>query len=298
MKIITKITAGFLLLLLMMTLKGQAAEQPKESADLGDIEITGEAKDKVILEKMVPDIEIQIRDLVDSVTDKTEKLLEQGKPIPSEEDFDQFKSLGSRQTAQPWLPEFSEPPLISFFPRVSETTVKSWRLEVTDEHGNIIRTLKGRKNPVAKIDWDGVDEKGTIIRVGSHYSFRFITIDEFNYSHTTLGTAFSLSNLKFNDKKNLYLEISNDMFFDEFTIKAQAQQIFKKVIDILRQYSQHTFTVEYYTKNPRGELVRKRQETVTGEIAKAMQLLPEDVRYSYPEIGNRGDIIRFVVHLK
>lgn len=284
-----------LLIIGLLTIPVRVDAVQEGSANLDDIEITGEAKDKVLIEKIVPEITIKIRDIVDSVTDKTEKLLEKGKPVPSDEDFEQFNELASQQTAQPWLPNFAEPPLISFFPSISETTVKTWRLEVTDEQGNIIRTLRGRKNPVKKIDWDGIDEKGTIIRVGSYYSFRFITVDEFNYSHTSMGKAFSLSNLRFKDKKNIYLEITNKLFFDEFNINPRSQMLLRKVLDILREYSQYQFSVEYYTKDPRGELVRKRQETLSKKIAEELLLLPEDVRYSYSKIGRRGDIIRFVI---
>lgn len=274
---------------------GWIIAQEEGYEQLGEVEITGEAKDKVTIEKITPEIKIKIEDIVDSVTDKTEKLLEKGKPVPSQEDFDQFSTLASRQTARPWLAEFAEPPLISFFPSISETTVKAWRLEVTDELGNIIKTIRGRGNPVKKIVWDGRDKKDKIIKAGKYYSYRFITVDEFKVSHTTLGRAFSLTNLRHHDRKNIYLEIENDFFFDEDRIRPEAGELFNRVIDILREYSKYPFTVEFHTNNPRSELVKKRQLTVTRQIAQEMLLLTEDVRYSYPKIGERGDIIRFVI---
>ncbi|MBD3272698.1 MAG: hypothetical protein GF384_09210, partial [Elusimicrobia bacterium] len=162
------------------TISAQEKKEPSSNAgQLGEVEVTDQARDKVDIEKVTPDVEIEIRDIVDSVTDKTEALLEQGKPIPSPEDFEQFDRLASQQTARPYLPDLSEPPLISFYPSISQTTVKSWRLEVTDAQGNIIYTVKGRGNPVDRIVWDGRDERGDIMRVGKYYSYRFITIDEF-----------------------------------------------------------------------------------------------------------------------
>lgn len=280
---------------LCLLLTGYLIAQEEGSEQLGEVEITGEAKDKITIGKITPEIKIKIEDIVDSVTDKTEKLLEKGKPVPSEEDFEQFSRLASRQTAHPWLAEFAEPPLISFFPSISETTVKAWRLEVTDEQGNIIKTIRGRGNPVKKIVWDGRDKKDKIIKAGKHYSYRFITVDEFKISHTTLGRAFSLTNLRHRDRKNIYLEIENDFFFDEDRIRPEAGELFNKVIDILREYSNYPFTVEFHTNDPRSELVKKRQLTVTRQIAHKMLLLSEDVRYSYPKIGKRGDIIRFVI---
>src|SRR5512133_2426906 len=74
----------------------RAAEKPQEaSGQLGSVDITGEAKDKVVIEKVSPEIKIKISDMVDSVTDKTEKLLEQGKPIPADEDYNRFNKLSS-----------------------------------------------------------------------------------------------------------------------------------------------------------------------------------------------------------
>ena len=274
---------------------GWIAAQEETNEQLDDVEITGEATDKVTIEKISPDIKIEIKNLVDSVTDKTEKLLEKGKPVPSPDDFKRFDHLESEQTARPWLVEFSEPPLISFFPSMSETTVKRWRLEVTDEQGNIIKTINGKGNPVKEIEWAGLDTKGDIISVGRHYSYRFITEDEFKVSHTTLGKAFILNNLRYQDLKNLYLEISSGVFFDEIQIRPEARELFEQVLDTLREYSKYPFTVELYADDPHSELVRKRRENIVNEIAEKMLILPEDVRYTYSRIGERGDIIRFVI---
>ena len=59
---------------------------------------------------------------MDSVTDKTEKLLEQARPIPAKEDFLQFDRIESQETARASLPDLVEPPLISFKPAPAQTT--------------------------------------------------------------------------------------------------------------------------------------------------------------------------------
>jgi len=266
--------------------------------NLGSVEVSGEAKDKVTIDKMTLPIKIEIPDIIDSVTDKTEKLLEKAQPIPSEDDFRLFNRLSSDQTAKPWLTDFPEPPLIRFFPEPSKTAVVGWRLEVTDDQGNIIQTLTGKGNAVKEIQWDGVDKTGKVIKVASAYSFRFITIDEFKNVHTTIGKAFNLKYLKYRDKNNLYLEVANDFFFDEDRLRPEAAPLFEKVLDVLREYSKYRFTVEYYIDNPKGEAVKTRQNDISERVAKEMLLPRDDVRFSYQKIEDRGDITRFVIHLR
>jgi hypothetical protein len=247
---------------------------------------------------MTPPIKIEIPDIIDSVTDKTEKLLQKAQPIPAEDDFGRFNRLASDQTAKPWLTDFPEPPLIRFLPAPSKTAVVGWRLEVTDDQGNIIQTLEGKGNAVKEIQWDGVDKTGKVIKVASAYSFRFIIIDEFKNVHTTIGKAFNLKYLKYRDKKNLYLEIANDFLFDEDRLRPDAVPLFEKVLDVLREYSKYPFTVEYYIENPKGEAVKARQNDISDRVAKEMLLPRDDVRFSYQKIEDRGDITRFVIHLR
>jgi flagellar motor protein MotB len=278
--------------------QGQPPVQPAAQENLGDVEVTGQARDKVIIQKLEPEIKIDPKDLVDSVTDKTEKLLDKAKPVPAEEDFQQFNRLTSAQTARPWLPDFSEPPLINFLPAPSPTTVVSWRLEVTDEKGEIIQTLSGKGNPVREILWDGLDRTGKIIKVASAYSYRFVTVDEFKNAHTTIGKAFTLRHLKYREKGALCLEISNDLLFNGEALRPEGIPFLEKAMDVLREYSKYPFAVEFHTDNPKGDLVKKRQRQVTERMAKEMLMLPEDVRYTYPKIQSRGDVTRFVIRLR
>jgi hypothetical protein len=267
-------------------------------ADLGSVDVQGEAKDKVTIDKMVPTIKIDMRDLVDSVTDKTERLLERARPVPSAEDFARFDKLDSQQTARPWLPDLAEPPLISFLPAPSATTVKGWRLEVTDAKGDVIKTLSGTGAPVKEIIWDGVADDKKIIKVDAVYSFRFITIDEFKNLHTTMGKAFTLKHLKYRDAKNLYVEIANSLMFKDEKVAPDALPILERAIDVLRENSRYPFFLEMHTDTPQGEMVRVRQRQITEKVNKDMLLPADSTRVVYVETKERGDVMRFVIRLK
>ncbi|HNI57273.1 MAG TPA: hypothetical protein PKZ00_06795 [Elusimicrobiota bacterium] len=266
--------------------------------NLGSMEVTGQAKDKVLIEKPTPEIKIDVRDMVDSVTEKTEKLLERPRPVPGDEDFQRFDRLSSNQTARPWLPELAEPPLISFRPEPAKTTVKGWRLEITDETGEVIQTLTGNGNPVDEIVWDGTVKDGKMIKVATAYSFRFITVDEYKNAHTTLGKAFTLKHLKFEDKKNMVVEISSKFLFKDEKIAPEALPIFERTLDVLRDYSRYPFALEFHTDAPQGDLVKARQKVVTEKITRDMLLPKDSIKYTYSEIKDRGDVLRFVVRLR
>lgn len=266
--------------------------------NLGDLEVTGQAKDKVMIEKVTPEIKVDVKELVDSVTDKTEKLLEQGRPIPSDEDFRRFDRIDSQQTARPWLPDLVEPPLISFQPAPAQTTVVAWRLEVTDDKGDVVHTITGKGNPVNEIVWDGFNREGKMIRVASAYAFRFITVDEFKDTHTTLGKAFTLRHLKYKDKKNLIIEISSSYLFRDDKINTEALPILERTLDVLREYSASPFVLEFQTFDPESEMVKSRQKAVTEKITTDLLLAPDSIRYTYAPVKDRGDVLRFVIKLR
>jgi hypothetical protein len=272
---------------------------PQETSEnLGSYESVGEAKDKITIDKMTPEIKIKFDDIVDSITDKTEKLLGQPQPVPTAEDFAPFNKLNSEQTARPWLIDFSKPPLITFTPAPAKTSVSSWRLEVTDEKGNIVQTLKGQGNPVRDIIWDGRDAKGKVIRVGSVYSFRFITIDEFKNPHTTIGKAFHLTNLQYEEGKHVVMEVPNPSFFKGDKLRPEITPTFDRVADVLREYSKYPFTVEFHVADPKSESVRARQRVLSEKIAKALLINKDDIKYFYLPDTQRGDVVRFLVKVR
>ncbi|MBP9127205.1 MAG: hypothetical protein KBG07_00365 [Elusimicrobia bacterium] len=272
--------------------------EPAGGDSLGSLDVTGQAKDKVNIEKVTPEIKVDMKELVDSVTDKTEKLLDQTRTIPSDEDFRRFDSVQTQQTARPWLPDLVEPPLISFQPSPAENAVVTWRLEVTDDKGDVIHTITGKGNPVNEIVWDGFNRNGDMIRVASAYSFRFITVDELKGTHTTLGKAFTLRHLKYKDKKNLIMEISSSYLFEDERFNTDALPILERVVDVLRDYSAYPFVVEFQTREYDGETVKARQKRVTEKIATELLLAPDSVRFTYAPVKDRGDVVRFVIKLR
>jgi len=281
---------------------GATVEKPSVATDtaqenLGSLEVTGSAKDKVEIEKATHGIKIDVRELVDSVTEKTEKLLDQGPTVPSEEDFSRLNRLSSTLTARPWLPDLAEPPLIRFKPAPSSSRVIRWRLEVTDIQGEIVHVISGMGNPVSTVVWDGFDKTGAMIRVGEVYSFRFVTVDEFKSTHTTLGESFVLNHLKYRDKKNLIIEISSAWLFKDENFVPDALPILDRAVDVLREYSIYPFVVECHTRGASRDWATSRQQKISEKLTHDLLLGDNNVRVLSSGVKDRGDVFRFVIKL-
>ncbi|NIM02691.1 hypothetical protein GTN66_00850, partial [bacterium] len=160
-------------------------EQANEG--LPEVVIKGEAKDTVKVEKAPYQIEINLGEIVSPSIEETEVLMEGGLEILRQEDLQQFTCLNSKQVIRPSLPPLPEPPLVTFHPQRSNLKIKRWKLTISDEKGSIIRTLRGKGSPPRTIEWDGRDERGKVIRVGTLYSYNFVGIDQDGKPHTTGG---------------------------------------------------------------------------------------------------------------
>lgn len=265
---------------------------PKEetSEELSEIIIRGKAKDTVKVEKPPHQIEIDLGDIVSPSIEKTETLMKGGLQILRQKHFEQFTSLNSRQVVRPWLPSLPEPPLVTFHPKPSDLAIKKWKLAITDEKGNIIRTLLGKGSPPDTIEWDGRDERGRIIRVGALYSYNFVAIDQDDKPHTTAGKPFQLWALKYHQKESVNIEIANRILYtperDEFS--EDGKLIMEKALDVLRQYSRYPFRVEICTDHPDLSLWEKAKVLLSDHISGSLIILPEDLRIKVVKGGSRG----------
>jgi hypothetical protein len=58
-------------------------------------------------------------------------------------------------------------------------TVDHWHLTVTDDHGQIFRTYKGKGRLPDHLEWDGLGDDGTPLRVGHSYSCALSVLDSY-----------------------------------------------------------------------------------------------------------------------
>ena len=291
----------FMMLNCSILLAEEDSDKKGADSEISDVIIKGEAKDKIEIEKATPKVDVKIEELLDSSTEKTEELLQNDIIVPSKSDLAQFNQLNSYQVVRPYLPDILTPPLISFYPHLSQGKIKGWKLVVTDEEGRTVKVIKGKGLPAKVILWDGKNEKNEMIKVNALYSFKFITIDLDNREHTTLGKSFQLNALMYEEKGKIRIEIANKVLYasNEAIFLKKGKQLTDKTIDILRQYSRHPVTVEilYQGGKEEYELAHERKEKVLNYLTKEMIIVPKDIRYKVKK-EEENEITLFTVHLK
>ncbi len=277
------------------------AEESKETKpEPIDVVIKGKAKDTIEIEKPKPDIEVNLEEVVPTYIEKTNELLKKEIEVPTERDYALFYNLNTDQISQPYLPDIAEPPLISFYPKITNISCIKWELIVTDEKGNTVKVISGKGKPNKIIEWDGIDKKGNIIKVGALYSYRFISIDKNENPTTLIGKSFKLDSLKYKEKGKIYIEISNNFLFGKEAahINKNAKLTLEKVCDILRKYSSYPNKIRIYTDENDASVTTNQISLIKNFISKHLPLLEDEVDINTYPIEKRGSITAFIIYLK
>ncbi len=296
-----------ILIIMFMMLNGSVLLAKEDSdkkgsdSEISDVVIKGEAKDKIEIEKASPKVDVKIEELLDSSTEKTEELLQNDIVVPGKSDFAQFNQLNSYQVVRPYLPDILTPPLVSFYPHLSQGKIKGWRLVVTNEEGAIIKAIKGKGLPTKVILWDGKNEKDEMIKVNALYSFKFVTIDLDSREHTTLGKSFQVDALMYEEKGKIRIEIANKVLYasKKAIFLKKGKQLIDKTVDILRQYSRHHFSVEmlYQGGKDEYELAHERMQELVDYITDEMTIVLKDMKFKVKK-EEENEITVFTIHLK
>jgi len=277
-----------------------SAKGEETSEELSEIVIKGKAKDTIKVEKAPYQIEIRLENMVSPSIEKMESLMKGGLETLRQKDLQQFTRLNSNQVIRPWLPSIPEPPLVTFHPKLSNMAIEKWKLEIMDDKGNIIRTLQGKGNPPENIEWDGRDERGRIIVVGSIYSYDFVAMDQDGKPHTTSGKPFQLWALKYQDKETINIELANRILYtsqkDQFS--EDGKLIMERALDLLRQYSRYPFQIEIYTDEPDLSLWEKAKALLLDHISRNLILLPEDLKIKVVKADRRGLTTCFIIQTR
>jgi len=267
---------------------------------LPEVVIKGEAKDTVKVEKAPYQIEIKLEDIVSPSIEETEALMKGGVEILRQKDFKQFTNLNSKQVIKPSLPSLPEPPLVTFHPRASKLKIKKWELTISDDKGSTVRTLQGKGSPPGTVEWDGRDERGKIIKVGTLYSYNFVDIDEYGRAHTTSGKPFQLWALKYDEKNSVNIEVANRVLYtserDKFS--EDGKLIIERALDILRQYSRYPFKIEICSDDPDISVWGKAKALLSDYVSKNLILLPGDLKINVVRGYGRGLSTCFIIQTK
>jgi len=295
-KIFSLTFAGFLILPLSPIL----AEENMESSEPLSETIHYEIKEKLEINKIPPEIKLDIQEVIESGTTRTDDVLEQAKLIPSDDDFEHYAYLNSNQVIRPWMPLLPEPPLVTFYPGLSKVAAKRWEFKVSNETGEVIKIISGKGAPPRQFLWNGLNRRGEYIQVGTLYSYQFITFDEHGNAHTFPGEPFELDALKYKQKGNLIIEFANRRLFldDTALFRPTMKGFLERAIDVVREYSNKPLTVEMYANHVRSPLAEERRQAMVKLVSNATNTPAVDIRHKVDKISERGDVIRFVLRVR
>ncbi len=278
---------------------GHSAEQEMGQQPLSET-VKGTVKETLDIQKPAPSIELDVKEIVESGTAQTDRVLQEAKPIPSKEDFENYGVLNSKQVMRPALPLIPEPPLVTFYPGLSKVVSKRWEFRVSDENGEMIKLIKGKGVPPRNIEWNGINERGQYITVGTLYSYQFVTFDEHENASTFPGEPFQLDALMYRQKGKLVIEFANKKLFqdEQSAFKPVMKSMWERAIDVVRENSNSPITIEMYAASARSPLAEDRRSAAVNSISDATNLPAVDIRHKVDKIADRGDVLRVVMNTK
>ncbi len=279
------------------TSKGQA--EMKSDAPLSET-IRGEVKEQLDIQKPPPSIELDSKEFVESGTAQTENVLQEAKPVPSKDDFENYAKLTSNQTLRPWMPLIPEPPLVTFYPGLSKQQSKHWEFRVSDEGGEVVKIIKGKGVPPRDIEWNGLNERGQYITVGTLYSYQFLTFDEHENAHTFPGEPFQLDALMYKQKGKIVVEFANKRLYNQDTAQFRPAMsgLWERAIDVVRENSNRPLLIEVYADSAKSPLAEERRQAAVLSISDATNLPAVDIKHAVSKIADRGDVTRLVLNVR
>ncbi len=262
--------------------------------------VKGQVKEQLDIQKPPPTIELDVKDIIESGTAQTDKVLQEAKPIPSKEDFENYGVLNSNQVLRPSLPLIPEPPLVTFYPGLSKVASKRWEFRVSDQNGEVVKLIQGKGVPPRQIDWNGLNERGQYITVGTLYSYQFVTYDEHENANTFPGEPFQLDALMYNQKGKLVVEFAAKRLFqdDNATFRPVMDGLWARAIDVIRENSNKPLTVEVYANSPNSTLAEDRRQAAVNSISDATNMPAVDIRHKLDKATDRGEVLRLVMNSK
>ncbi len=189
-----------------------------------------------------------------------------------------LEKLASDQPPHYWLPGMTSPPVASFYPQDPEGhDVKSWKLTITDFRGSPFRDIEGKGNPPKRLEWDGENNRGEMLKVGYPYSYVFTITDKGTNTYNYAGVGFRIPALDYREEGNRILEIGGTELFasDASSVSAGGSRWLTRAADEVRRHPYSPVRVEVEAETL--DLAEKRADAVAIFLAAAMILPREQV---------------------
>jgi len=230
------------------------AEDAQPAGSGQEIVVKGQLKIKIQAEKPDTEIKTEINEVADKVIRTEDTFL----TLAPEDIKDVKTSLPAtvyreRADYHPELGYFEEAPIFSLKPKIQNVDIDKWNFKVTDLAGNTVRQLKGNGALPEQFLWDGFDDQGNIMKLGSGYSYRLYYMDKAgNPNSINRNEPKTVTAIKYRKDGLLYLEVSTEVLFQakrKEKLTDEGRKILEQVKDYIKMSNAYPVEIRVFAED-------------------------------------------------
>ncbi len=278
-----------------------------------DMTIKGEAKDQVEIERVSPDPDVALKDVIPfSRLGQTDWILSEELDYVDAEKQIAMMDVHSPKTFRPSMIEFPKPPFfVQSYPPPPQPVIvdrsenaaplpgenETWAFIVIDQNNNVLRKIEGNTIPTDPIQWDGSERGKFILKTDEVYSSMLVIRENEEKTRTIVGDPILLPALRYIDGNAIIFEFSNRRIYDQGSPQLSdiLNVLVTQLMNELKKYQGAPFEITIYDRNL--DLAQKRTGTWRKILAENL-LEPEDnfqIKVSSPQ--ERGEITQVVLRI-
>ena len=161
--------------------------------------------------------------------------------------------------------------------------IKSWKVELQDESGRVLKTFSGPGQPPDQVAWNGETNDGKSLEPGSLVKGTFTVVDRAGNLAVTDPVAVQLAPPAFSSNQQMTLKLTSVLFDTQgFQLSDDAKKELDKSVLSIRPYLNKSVLVikGYAAPDETGDLTalsRQRAVEVRDYLAKVLGISPETI---------------------
>lgn len=278
-----------------------------------DVTIKGEAREKVIIERVAPEPDVPLKDVIPfSRLGQTDWILSEELDYVDAEKQIAMMDVHSPKTFKPSMIEFPKPPFFvqSYPPPPTPILVdkrpdappppgenETWTFIVVDQNNNLLKKIEGNTVPAEPIQWDGMRGSEFLLRTDEIYSSMLIIQETPETARTIVGEPISLPALRYVKGTSIIFEFSNRRVYEDGAapFSSVLRVLVNQLMNDLKKHQGLPFTITIYDRNL--DLSQRRAGTWKALLEDGL-LVPADkfdVKAALP--ADRGEITQVVLEI-
>lgn len=259
----------FFILLLVLPVIIYPQEEVREEV------IKGKYRGKI--EETKPEIELKYKifEVVDPFGARKSHIYDEELREQSELASTPLPRLENDKIRRPWFNKIITPPIVIFHPIYGQDVMK-WELVITDAIGKLVRTFSNKGRPPETIRWDGRDNGGQMMDVGTDYAYYVKAVDQLGNTSQLMGRKIKLPGLFWKGELTSYLRLDGRIIFTESSkeLTGEGEILLLEASDIVRQEIKKHIKVVVYSRKEELSLDRSR---VVAEFLSDRVIMPVGV---------------------